>query len=453
MSKDNFTSKLGIIAATAGSAVGLGNLWGFSYKAGTNGGGYFVLFYLFSIVFIGLPVMLSEFIIGREGKCGPVGSIEKISGSKKTPFVIGGYMGALCTFLILSFYSVIAGWSINYLVTSLFTGFSKFTGEGFVPSTYFDTVTGNLPLQLVFQGIFILLTVIVVMYGIQNGIEKISKIMMPTLFLIVIFLVLYSFTLSGFGDAVNFLFKPSSDTFADRSVFSVFADALGQAFFSLSVGIGAVITYARAVSDKEDINSITLQVAICDTAIAILAGLATFPIIFTYGMDPASGAGLAFIALPVAFAEMPLGYVFGNLFFLLLVIAALTSSIAMLENTLTLILEKTKLSRKYASLGLGALVFLFGTLSQTGLGYTSKLLSFTGGVGFLDQLDKFTMNFLFPLGALIFIIFVGYRMDPAIVRKQIKNEKIANIFIPYVKYVAPLFVAIIFVAGLINANM
>ncbi len=448
MSKDNFTSKLGIVAATAGSAVGLGNLWGFPYKAGTNGGGYFVLMYLFSILFIGLPVLLAEFIIGREGKGGPVGSIEKISGSKKSPFVIGGYMGALSTFLILSFYSVIAGWSINYLCTSLVTGFSKFTSDGFVPDAYFETVSGNVPVQLVFQGFFILLTVFVVMFGIQNGIEKISKIMMPLLFLIIIALVIYSCTLSGFNDAVNFLFKPAHNI--DKSVFSVFADALGQAFFSLSLGMGAIITYARAVPDNENINTISVQVALCDTAIALLAGLATFPIIFTYGMDPASGAGLAFIALPVAFSEMPFGYIFGNLFFLLLVIAALTSSIAMLENTLTLVLEKTKINRKVATIGLGILVFFFGTLSQAGVGYSSSLLSFTGGVGFLDQLDKVTMNYLIPLGALFFILLVGHRMDPAVVRRQINNDKIANFFIPYIKYVAPIFVSVIFIAGLFN---
>ncbi len=309
MSSDNFKSKLGIVAATAGSAVGLGNLWGFSHKAGTNGGGNFVLLYLFCVLFIGVPVMLTEFVIGREGRGGPVGSIEAVTGSKKSPFVLGGYLGALSTFLVLSFYSVIAGWSINYLLNSIVHGFKEFAT---INSTqHFIDLTGNFGSQIIFQGIFIALTVLIVMFGIQNGIEKISKIMMPLLLGIIILLVVYSVTLDGFSQAVSFLFKPSAFP-EGKTFFNVFPSALGQAFFSLSLGMGAVVTYARAVDNSENVNSITMQVAICDTLIALLAGLATFPIIFTYGMDVAGGAGLAFMALPVAFATMPFGYVFGN---------------------------------------------------------------------------------------------------------------------------------------------
>ncbi len=449
MSNDNFKSKLGIVAATAGSAVGLGNLWGFSHKAGTNGGGNFVLLYLFCVLFIGIPVMLVEFVIGREGRGGPVGSIENITGSKKSPFVIGGYLGALSTFLILSFYSVIAGWSLNYLGKGLVSGFSEFAT---IDSTkHFVELTGNFSTQIIFQGAFMALTIAVVMFGIQNGIEKISKIMMPLLFLIVVLLVIYSVTLDGFSQAISFLFKPSEFP-EGKSFFSVFPTALGQSFFSLSLGMGAVVTYARAVDKSENINVITMQVAVCDTLIALLAGLATFPIIFTYGMDVAGGAGLAFMALPVAFATMPLGYIFGNLFFLLLVVAALTSSIAMLENTLTLVLEKLKLDRKIATIGLGVIVFLFGMLSQLGLEYSSSLLAFTGQKTFLDQLDKLTMNYIIPFGSLFFILLVGYKMKPEVVRKEINNDKIANIFIPYVRYVAPVLVSIVFIAGLTQGN-
>ncbi len=446
---DNFKSKLGIVAATAGSAVGLGNLWGFSHKAGTNGGGNFVLLYLFCVLFIGVPVMLAEFVIGREGRGGPVGSIENITGSKKSPYVIGGYLGAISTFLILSFYSVIAGWSINYLLESLVNGFDKF--QTINSTDYFINLTGNFGTQVIFQAVFIAVTICVVMFGIQNGIEKISKIMMPLLFLIVVLLVLYSVTLSGFGAAVSFLFKPSEFP-EGQSFLNIFPSALGQAFFSLSLGMGAVVTYARAVDKSENINVITLQVAVCDTLIALLAGLATFPIIFTYGMDAAGGAGLAFMALPVAFSTMPFGYIFGNLFFLLLVVAALTSSISMLENTLTLVIEKLKVDRKVATIGLGIIVFLFGMLSQLGLGYSSSLLAFTGQTDFLDQLDKLTMNYIIPFGSLFFILLVGYKMKPEVVRAQINNDKIANIFIPYVRYVAPVLVFIVFIAGLTQGN-
>ncbi len=449
MSHDNFKSKLGIVAATAGSAVGLGNLWGFPHKAGTNGGGNFVLLYLFCVLFIGVPVMLAEFVIGREGRGGPVGSIENIVGSKKSPFVIGGYLGALSTFLILSFYSVIAGWSINYLVEGVLHGFKQYANID--TTAYFIELTSKLSLQIMYQGLFMILTICVVMFGIQNGIEKISKIMMPLLFAIIVFLVVYSITLSGFSDAVSFLFKPT-DFPEGKTLFNVFPSALGQAFFSLSLGMGAIVTYARAVDKSENINVISAQVAVCDTMIALLAGLATFPIIFTYGMDVAGGPGLAFMALPKAFSTMPLGYIVGNLFFLLLVVAALTSSIAMLENTLTLIIEKLKLNRRVATIGLGIVVFLFGILSQAGLNYSSSLLAFTGQKTFLDQLDKLTMNYIIPFGSLFFILVVGYKMDVEVVKKQINNDKIANLFIPYIRYVAPVLVSIVFIAGLTQGN-
>lgn len=466
MEKDNFKSKLGIVAATAGSAVGLGNLWGFSYKAGTNGGGTFVLIYLFAIVFVGLPVMLAEFVIGREGRGGPVGSIENVTKSytdtyskwyydgkdtkknRKSPFVLAGYSGTISTFLILSFYSVIAGWSISYLVTTLRTGFSSF--QTINPAEYFGEVATNVSSGIMYQSIFMLLTVCIVMFGIQNGIEKVSKVMMPILLIIIVLLALYAVTMPGFKEAVNFLFVPSALP-EGSTFFSVSAAALGQAFFSLSLGMGAVITYARAVNDDININTVAIQVAVCDTLIALLAGLAIFPIIFsTEGLEVAGGAGLAFMALPVAFSKMPGGYIVGNAFFLLLVIAALTSSISMLENTLTVILEKFKVNRKVATVGLGVATTLFGILSQLGLGYSSKLLSFTGQTDFLDQLDKLTMIYLIPFGALLIVILVGYRMKPDVVRRQINNDKISAVFIPYVKYVAPILVGVIMVAGLLG---
>lgn len=445
MSKDNFTSKIGIVAATAGSAVGLGNLWGFSYKAGTNGGGSFVLFYLFSAIFIGMPVLLAEFIIGREGRKGPVGSVEEITG-KKSPFVIAGYLGVLSTFLILSFYSVIAGWSIDYLLNSLTHGFSQYATMD--TAAHFGEVSNQLGTQIFFQCLFVLATIAIVIFGIQRGIEKISKIMMPLLFGIIVILVIYSLTLPGLGEAVSFLFKPSPLP-EGATYFSTFSSALGQAFFSLSVGMGAVVTYAKAVDDKEDLNSITLQVVFFDTLIALAAGLAIFPIIFSYGMTPDQGAGLAFISLPIAFAEMPFGYIIGNLFFFLLVIAALTSAISMLENSLSVILDKFNIERKVATIGLGALVMLFACLSQTGLNFSCPLLNFTGGTAFMDQLDYLTSLYFIPIGALIFALIVGYRMDTEVVKKQINNEKISKIYIPYVRYVVPILIAIIIVTGIL----
>ncbi len=447
MSKDNFTSKLGIVAATAGSAIGLGNLWGFPYKAGTNGGGTFVIIYILCALFIGLPVMLAEFVVGREGRGGPVGAVENLTNSKKSPFVLGGYMAVLTSFLVLSFYSVIAGWAIHYLVTGLTNGFSGVANID--TAKYFEVSSNNLGMQLVYQDIFIFLTATIVIFGIKNGIERLSKIMMPLLFIIILILVGYNMTLPGFKDSLSFLFAPKSIP-ADKTFFEILTSALGQAFFSLSLGMGAIITYARAVSDDMNINTISIQVIVCDLIVALLAGLATFPIIFSYGMSTGGGVGLAFIALPVGFKSMPFGYVFGNLFFFLLIIAALTSSISLLENSLTFIIEKMKFNRKMATIVLSALLMAFATLSQLGFNYSSSLLSFTGGETFLDQLDKLTMNYFIPIVALITTLLVGYRLDESIVRKQINNDKISNIFIPYVKYVVPVLIGIVLLSGVIG---
>ncbi|MFV0502627.1 MAG: sodium-dependent transporter [Lachnospirales bacterium] len=444
MEKEKFKSKFGVIAATAGSAVGLGNIWGFSYKAGVNGGGTFVLIYLLCILLIGAPVMLAEFIIGREGKGGPVGSIEKLGG-KNNFFVIGGYLGSISTFLILAFYSVIAGWTIKYLSFTLVNGFKPFaTSES--SNAIFETFAAtNIAGSTICQIIFMILTVIIVTFGIQNGIERFSKIMMPLLFGIILVMVVYSFTLPGFGDAVKFLFVPSK--LPETTSFSqVMASAMGHAFFTLSLGMGAIITYARAVGDDLDLKSITFQVCVTDTAIALLAGLATFPIIFSItGLEPGQGAGLAFMSLPVAFAQMPGGYILGNLFFFLLFVAALTSSIAMLENTLTTILEKTKLNRKLGAIVLGIIITFIGYFAQIGANFSMPILNFTGETAFLDQLNLFTANYTIPIGALFIIILIGWRMDKNVIRRQINDDRISNIFIPYVKYVVPVLVALVFI--------
>ncbi len=447
MKRDIFKSKLGVVVATAGSAIGLGNLWGFPFKAGTNGGGLFVMLYIFCALFIGVPVMLSEFIVGRYGEGGPVQSFENIEKGKKSPFILGGYIGIISSFLILSFYSVIAGWSIHYLANSLMYGIKQY--EIMDTSKYFNTTTSNVVTQTVYQCVFILLTASVVVLGIQNGIEKISKIMMPLLFFIVIILAIYSTTLPGFNEAVGFLFKysgiPDGKTF-----FSVFSSALGQAFFSLSLGVGIIITYARSTSDNMNINNITLQVVFCDIFVSLLAGIATFPIILSYGISITEGTGLAFIALPVGFSTMPLGYIVGNLFFLLLLLAALTSAMSLLENTSTIFLEKFQLSREITILFLSILTMIFGFASQIGLNYSLPILSFTGGTILLEQLDIFTMNYLNPIGALFIVLLVGYRIDKKVIKEQIKNDKITKIFIPYVRYVIPITILFILISGVLN---
>lgn len=447
MGKDNFKSKLGIIAATAGSAVGLGNLWGFPYKAGENGGGTFVLIYLLCVVFVGMPVMLSEFIIGRAGQGGPIGSVTKLDG-EKSKFLSASYLGTLTSFFILSFYCVIAGWALNYFCTYLAPGFSVFADGN--SGEIFGATISDFSTSTFYQIAFMLMTLGVVILGIKNGIEKLTKIMMPVLFGIILLMVFYNFTLSGFGEAVNFLFipKPPAD---GSSIFSIAIAALGQAFFSLSIGMGAVITYAQYVDKKEDLSKITFSVVIADTLVAILAGLAIFPIIFsTPGLEPSEGAGLAFVSLTAGFSNMPFGHIIGVIFFALLVIAALTSSVSLLENIVVAVMEKGKLNRKTATfLAAGAATFV-GLFCQIGANFQFPLLNFAANSTLIDQLDAFTMQWTIPIGAFIFSIFTGYRLKPEIVREQINNDKIANIFIPYVKVVIPVAIACIFIFGIIG---
>lgn len=451
MENDGFKSRLGVVAAAAGSAVGLGNIWGFSYKAGVNGGGTFVLIYILCVIFVGAPVLCAELILGREGRGGAVGAVENID-SKKSPFLAGSYLNIISSTLILSFYGVIAGWALYYLHYTLIGGFGMFANAQQSQSIFTDGVMTNTFGSPVCQVIFMVATITTVMLGVQGGIEKLSKFMMPVLFLIIVILVGYNVTTPGFSEAVNFLFVPTPLT-EDQTLLSVTVAAMGQAFFTLSLGMGIMIAYGRAIPQNIDLTKTTIQIIIADTAVALLAGLAIFPIIFSNGMEAGQGAGLAFISLPVGFANMPplFGYILGNLFFILIVISALTSSISLLESSLTVVLEKTKLSRKTAAIILGTVVTLFGFLSQYGFGFATSLLNFTGETNaFLDQLDLFTMNYTIPIGSLIITLFIGQRMDKEALRRQIDNDKIANIFIPYVKYVAPILIGIVCVSSVFS---
>ncbi len=450
MENDGFKSRLGVVAAAAGSAVGLGNIWGFSYKAGVNGGGTFVLIYLFCVLFVGAPVLMAELILGREGKGGAVGAVENLS-SKKSPFLVGSYFNIISTTLILAFYGVIAGWAIYYLKISLVHGFAPFA-TAVQSQEMFNTIAINSKVgSPICQIIFMIMTIATVMLGFQGGIEKLSKIMMPILFVIVFILVFYNIFTPGFKDAVNFLFVPTKLA-EDKTILTVVVAAMGQAFFTLSLGMGIMIAYGRAIPKEIDLTKTTIQVIIADTIVALFAGLAIFPIIYTNGLNVNEGAGLAFISLPVGFAQMNpvFGYILGNLFFLLIIISALTSSISLLESSLTVILEKTKMSRKTATIVFGTFITIFGFLTQYAYKFSLPLLNFTGKTDFLDQLDYFTMNYTIPLGSFIITVFVGYKMNKDAIKRQINNDKVSKVFIPYIRYVAPILVGIVCVSSILS---
>ena len=441
--RESFKSSFGLFAAAVGSAVGLGNIWRFPYITGVNGGAAFILVYLICVAIIGIPVLLSEFIIGREGKTNPVDSFKKLAPEKK--WYISGLLGVMAAFLILSFYSVIAGWTLEYMVKAIA---NEFVGKDV---NQINAMFGNFisnPIKPIFWQFIVLgLTCYIVANGIEKGIEKYSTLLVPALIVIIIILDIRAITLPGASDGIKFLFKPDFSKLNGK----VILDALGHSFFSLSLGAGTMITYGSYIKDNEKLGRSALNVAIADTLIAILAGLAIFPVVAAFGIEPGEGAGLVFITLPNVFPQIPGGYIFGILFFLLLALAALTSTISMLEAVIAYGMDKFGTSRRFTSVVGTALIFIvgiFASLSQGSLGHISFF-----GTDFLDFLDKLTANYFMTIGSLITISFVGWRLDKGIVEKQISNrgtvdEGYAKGFYFIAKYISPIAIIAVFLASI-----
>ncbi len=455
MKKETFTGKIAVIAATAGAAIGLGNIWSFPYKAGSNGGGWFVILYIFFAFAIGLPLIISEFIIGRNGRDGALCAFENIEKSQeqkpiKTYTILGGWLPVISSFIVISFYCVVAGWALGYFFIGIFKGFGDYTATN--SGQNFSDLINNSFTSTALQFSFIIMTLLVLLLGVKNGIEKIAKIAMPILLVIILVLLGYALTTGSFGEALSFLFKPKSTFNGEKLNFiEVAVAALSQAFFSLSIGLAAIITYGNYTSKDENISKISLSVVIADTLVAILAGLVIFPIIFANNIDPSAGAGTAFISLPIAFNNMGsvAGRIIGTLFFLLLVLAAITSSISVLENCVTAINGKFKLGRKKTAIFVTIGGMLLGLLCQYafGIGLPFEIV---GQTELLDQLDEFTRNVTIPIAALTTTIFVGYRVKKKIISSELNNERLTRLFIPYIRYVIPVFVGVIFIFGLIN---
>lgn len=447
--RDGFTSKLGIIAAAAGSAIGLGNIWKFPYITGIYGGAAFIVVYLICIALIGLPVMLSEFTIGRKAQANAIGSFKKIAPG--TPWFLTGWMGFIAAFTILSFYGVVAGWTLDYIVKAI-------TGAyvGLDP----DAITGlfigliSSPVASVgWQIVFMALTAGIVMGGIKDGIEKYSKILMPLLLVIIVILDIRAITLPGAGEGISFLLKPDFSALSAEAILV----ALGHAFFSLSLGMGTMITYGSYIGKKENLGTTALQVTIADTLIALLAGLAIFPAVFAFGVEPAAGPGLVFITLPNIFNQMAGGMIWGIMFFLLLSVAALTSAISILEVVVAYLAEEMKMSRHKATVISTIAITIVGVLAA--LSYTSvlgdvliPLPGFEPQVIF-DWLDKLSANYLLPLGGLFISLFVGFKMVKKEVIDEISNNGSLSCgwmgaFFTLARFVAPVAIAIVFLAGI-----
>ncbi|MCA1756676.1 MAG: sodium-dependent transporter [Bacteroidales bacterium] len=443
MPRDSFGSKLGVIAAAAGSAVGLGNIWRFPYVTGQNGGGAFLLIYLMFILAIGFPVMLAELTIGRRAQRNALGSFRKLAPGK--PWYMVGMMGIVAAFMILAFYSTIAGWTLEYLVQAVTNSFDgKTAGE---LKTSFEKFQGGTFRPLVWQVVFMFLTGYIVFSGVKNGIEKYTKILMPVLLLLIIVICIRSLTLPGAKEGLVFLFKPDFS----KITWPVILDALGQAAFSLSIGMGTLITYGSYIQKDNNLPVTALQVSATDTIIAILAGVMIFPAVFAFNIDPAEGFGLVFIVLPNIFEQMAGGYFFGILFFILLAIAALTSTVSVLEVVVAYFSEELKMTRHRATIIAAVAITFVGLFATLSFGPLSgfKILDRT----IFGWFDFLSANILLPLGAIFIVVFVGWVLGKKNVREELSNDgtvklPLLNIFMWIIKLVAPLAIAMVFIYGL-----
>ncbi len=435
-----WTSRLGFIMASAGSAVGLGNIWKFPYITGMHGGGAFVLFFIFCIVAVGIPIMIAEMVIGRHTHKDPVGAFRKLRGG---PWTLVGWLGVTAGFVILSYYSVVAGWAVDYLWLAVKGTFSsQHTQE--VPGLFTSLLASDLS-QLFWQAVFMGLTVWIVLGGVSKGLERANKLMMPVLLLILIVLAVRGLLSPAGPQALSFLFTPDWEKLDAAAML----EAMGHAFFSLSLGMGAMLTYGSYADDGTNIPNVAITVSVMDTCVALLSGIAIFPIVFTYGMEPAAGPGLVFKTLPIIFSQMPGGTFIAILFFLLLVFAALTSGISLLEVVVAYYCDEKKWQRRNATLVMGGLIFLLGVPSAL----SNHLLAdvhFIGDRNFLDSIDLLATNYILPLGGLLIAVFTGWVMTTRLARGEIEKGAVHFHYYPVwhflIKYVSPILVAIVFLS-------
>jgi neurotransmitter:Na+ symporter, NSS family len=436
-------SNIGIILAAAGSAIGLGNIWKFPYITGEYGGGAFLFVYLIFIAAIGLPVMLSELLIGRRARRNAFGSFKRLA--PKTFWYITGFLGVVSAYLILSFYGVVAGWSMHYASEAIQGHLTNKTPAEF-ETLFFNFIA--LPVKpVLWQLLFMILTAVIVILGIKNGIERFSKILMPVLVFILLILVVRSVTLPGAGKGLTFLFKPDFQKLTREGILN----ALGHAFFSLSLGMGTLITYGSYVSKKNSLGSTALQVTIADTIVAILAALAIIPAVFAFNIEPGSGPGLVFITLPNVFQQMPGGMVFSSLFFILLGVAALTSSISILEVVVTFLVEEINIGRKMATLIAASTISVVGVFCSLSMGKLSSPVFL--GQNFFDTLDFFAANVFLPFGGLLIALFIGWFYGKKKTLHEISNGgsiqiKYMNLLFISLRYIAPVAIFLVSVYGI-----
>ncbi len=442
-----WSSRLMFILAAAGSAVGLGNIWRFPYVAGENGGGVFVLAYLVCILLIGVPVMIAEIVIGREGRQSPINTMQALTRSSgaNPGWQAIGWMGALVGFIILSFYAVIAGWAVAYLIEMARGAFVD--ADAAYASSAFENLTGN-PWKVVgWHTLFLILTTVIAARGVGKGIELAVKYLMPALFVLLLVLVGWAAFSSGhFQEGLRFLFGFKIEQFSADSILM----AMGQAFFTLSLGMGAIMAYGAYLPKSASIVSSAAQIAMLDTLVALLAGMVIFPIVFANGLEPSAGPGLMFISLPLAFGQMAGGQVFGTLFFLLVGFAAITSAISIGEPAVAWLVEKTKITRAKAAITIGFLAWLLGLGSAFSFNIMADV-TLLPGKSFFDSMDFVSNNILLPLGGVLISLFAGWVLDKKLLSAQLEGtpEVIISLLSFLIRFVAPAGIFVVFVMSII----
>jgi len=448
MKRESFGSRFGALVAMAGSAVGLGNLWRFPYLVGENGGAAFIIVYIILSFLICLPIFISEFVIGRRSQKNAYSAFRDLSGGSSWKWV--GLFTVIVPLVVLSYYSVIGGWSIEYFVKSLTFSFTGSESQAEM-STMFSDFVSRPWLPLLCHTVFLLATTLIVVVGIKDGIEKFSKVMMPLLFFIVIAIAVYSLTLPDAGKGVDYLFNPDFSKIDAKAC----AAALGQAFFSLSLGFGTIMTYASYVDKKENILLQSTATAVSDLMFAMIAGLAIMPAVFAFGLNPQSGPGLVFETLPYVFSQMPAGGFVAILFFVALLVAALTSSISMLEVAVAYLVEDKNMKRINACGLLFVICWIVGTVCSLSFGPLSHIQ--LGGRSIFDFFDNLSSNVLMTLGSLFTVLFVGWRLKKSDIYDEFTNGgslnanvKIFGVLWFLIRFVAPIAIIAIFLTNLLS---
>lgn len=433
-----FATRFGAIATTVGSAVGLGNIWRFPYEAGIHGGGAFLICYMAFVFIIGIPVICAEFCMGRQTRSNIFGAYRKLRPG--SPWYLAGYIGILASILILSFYSVVAGWTVEYCLTSAF-GQLDFTDTATGHRQFMEMTTGWRP--VVWTVVFLLCNFIILIGGVTKGIERASNILMPLLFLLLVSFCINSFTMPGFYEGLSFLFSPDFSKITP----SVLLGALGQAFFSLSIGLGCMMTYASYFNNNSRLGKTAMTTALLDSMVAVLAGIIIFPAVFSFGLSPEAGPTLVFEVLPYIFSQLPAGVIWSTLFFLLLFLASLTSTVSMSEISITYFCEEKKMSRKRATIVSSLLGLAGGLVCALSFGPLSHVT--ICGQTFFSLFDYLSSNICLPLGGMICCVFVGWFVDKKIIRDQFTDRgkyrfPLLGVLVFCLKWICPIAIFLIF---------